>query len=311
VRYLSQERIHEIRANPGALKKMKQKTPQHDPWSGWHELTYEYRLPLEFLREFKHELYWVHVAKYQKMTEEVIHEFQDYVDWYWVCISQKLSEDFMREFQDKLFWFWVWMYQSLSEGFIRDFQKHLYWQRDVDILSKYQALPENLIRELRHRWNWEEIAKYQKVSDAFRAEFGLKKPKHSWLYTSAEEKHKHLRKRTDYEIKGCYLYAYKSARIDGYSTFNWHNKYEVGKEYTAHCDCNWKNDDGGPGLYAWTKKESLRCYSGGTLFKVQVPIEDVGVIIHRPRRWNSWGSYRSYMRNGPLRCRKIRVVEEL
>ena len=57
------------------------------------------------------------------------------------------------------------------------------------------------------------------------------------------------------------------------------NKYEVGKTYYSHCDCNLNNIDSF-GLSAWTKEKALDYYNRGKLLKVKIPIEKIGSIVY-------------------------------
>ena len=91
-----------------------------------------------------------------------------------------------------------------------------------------------------------------------------------------------------------YVIAYKATRINGYSVYNFHYQYEVGKTYESHCDCNLFNQDSF-GLSAWTRKGALSYYSEGKLFKVRIHLDDLGAIVYRNK----------------LRARKIEILEEV
>ena len=136
------------------------------------------------------------------------------------------------------------------------------------------------------------ISIYHKLSKDFLKEFGLTKPENNWLYATNEEKREKVKEK--YELDGDYIIAYKSTKIDGYSTYNFQYQYEVGKTYESHCDCNLDNHNSF-GLSAWTKEGALGYYSRGKLFKVKIHLNDLGAMIS----------------SGKLRARKIEILEEV
>jgi len=91
-----------------------------------------------------------------------------------------------------------------------------------------------------------------------------------------------------------YIIAYKSVREGYYSVYNFQYKYEVGKTYTSHCDCNLDKENSF-GLSAWTREGALDYYNKGRLLKVKIPIEKVGAIV-----WN----------NNKIRCFELEVIGE-
>ena len=231
---------------------------------------------------------WNYISKYQKLSEDFIREFQDKVDWYFISIYQKLSEDFIREFQDKVNWDCISIYQKLSEDFIREFQDKVNW----DWVSIYLKLSEEFIREFKDKVNWYSISEYQKLSDSFFEEFGLTKPKNNWLYVTNEEKREKVKEK--HELNDDYVIAYKSTRIDGHSVFNFQYRYEVGKTYESHCDCN-LNENSSFGLSAWTKEGALQYYPEGKLFKIRIHLDDLGAMTS----------------SGKLRASRIEILEEV
>ena len=68
-------------------------------------------------------------------------------------------------------------------------------------------------------------------------------------------------------------------RSNNYSVYNFQYLYETGKTYTSHCDCN-LNYNNSFGLSAWTKEKALDYYNKGKLFKVSIPIEKLGSVVH-------------------------------
>jgi len=282
----------------------------------WKNISAHQKLSEDFIRENVDKVNWNYISAYQKLSEDFIRENQDKVDWDYISKNQKLSEDFIREFQDKVNWCWISIYQSLSEDFIREFQDKIDWA----LISKYQKLSfedfirefqdkvnwiyisanqklsEEFIREFQDKVNWKNISRYQKLSfEGFMKEFNLKKPKNNWLYTSKKKKLEYIKNHTDYEvIDNEYIIVYKSCRSDRYSRFNFQYRYEVGKTYESHCDCNLREEDSF-GLSAWTKEGALS-YCNEKLFKVKINIEDIGAIVHN---------------NNKIRCFRLTILEEV
>jgi len=235
------------------------------------------------LLQFAEDNGWDYIPIYQKLSEEFIREFQDKIDWTFISTYQKLSEKFIREFQDKVNWIYISTYQKLSEEFIREFQDKVNWS----CISVNQKLSEKFIREFQDKVDWYYISTYQKLSEEFIREFKISIPKTCWLYKSKTEKLDYIKRNTDYEVvdNDCIL-AYKSCRSDGYSKFNFQYKYEVGKEYTAHCDCN-IDQDSSFGLSAWTKDKAIS-YCNERLFKVKIRIADIGAIVQDNKKIRSF-----------------------
>ena len=141
--------------------------------------------------------------------------------------------------------------------------------------------------------NWNYISTYQKLSEDFIKEFNILKPENNWLYATKEEKLKHIKENTDYEVVDDeYIIAYKSCRNDGYSVFNFQYRYEVGKIYESHCDCNLKNENSF-GLSGWSKEKAIE-YCNEKLFKIRINIEDIGAIVYD---------------NQKIRCFKLEIME--
>jgi hypothetical protein len=98
-----------------------------------------------------------------------------------------------------------------------------------------------------------------------------------------------------YEIDGDYVIAYKSTRLNGVSIFNNQYKYQVGKTYNSHCDCN-VNHEVSFGLSAWAKEKALNYNPDGELYKVKIYIDDIGALVQDDNK---------------LRCFKLDVVEKI
>ena len=254
----------------------------------WTYILKYQKLSEDFIREFKDKVNWDWISQYQKLSEDFIREFKNKVNWTYILKYQKLSEDFIREFKDKVNWDWISQYQKLSEDFIREFKNKVNWT----YILKYQKLSEDFIREFKDKVNWDWISQYQKLSEDFLKEFGLTKPKNNWLYVTNEEKREKVKE--EYELDGDYIIAYKSTRKDGHSVFNFRYRYEVGKAYESHCDCDLSNDNSF-GLSAWTKKGALGYYPKGKLFKVRIHLDDLGAMTS----------------SGKLRASRIEILEEV
>jgi len=237
---------------------------------------------------------WTSISHYYKLSEKFIREFKDKVDWYYISEYQKLSEKFIREFKDNVYWYYISIYQKLSEKFIREFKDKVNW----DAISIYQKLSEKFIREFKDKVNWHYISKYQKLSKKFIREFNINISEYCWIYKTKEEKLKYIKEnnldKTYKLVNDNYIIAYKSTKVDGYSVFNFQYKYEVGKTYESHCDCN-TNDENSFGLSAWTKEKALGYYNKGCLFKVRINIEDIGCFVHS---------------DGKIRAKKITILEK-
>jgi phosphoribosylanthranilate isomerase len=289
----------------------------------WHNISIHQKLSEDFIREFKDEIDWYYISMYQKLSESLIREFKDEVNWYYISRHQKLSENFIKKFKDRVHWNRISEYQKLSENFIRESKDKVSWycipvyqklsedfikefkdRVDWHYISKYQELSENFIREFKDEVNWYNISAYQNLSKNFRKEFNLKildwiiispHQKRSWLLTSIKEKLKYIKENTNYEIiDDKYIIAYKSVRDDYYSVYNFQYKYDIGKTYRSHCDCN-LTDENSFGLSAWTKERAYKYYSKGKILKVQIPISKVGAIVHN---------------NNKIRCFELKVLEE-
>jgi hypothetical protein len=238
----------------------------------------------DFIREFQDKVHWFCISEYQKLSEDFIKEFKDKVDWNYISIYQNLSEDFIKEFQDKVDWDWTSKYQNLSEDFIREFKDKVDW----NYISEYQNLSEDFIREFQDQVNWSHIEEYQNLSEDFRKEFDFKIPEYIWLYKSKEDKLQYIKKNTNYEIiDDKYIIAYKSIRNNWYSVYNFQYKYEIGKTFYSHCDCNIYNENSF-GLSSWTKEGALRYYDRGRLLKVKIPIDKIGAIVHNNQKIRSF-----------------------
>jgi phosphoribosylanthranilate isomerase len=241
----------------------------------WNHISIHQTLSEEFIRKFKDKVYWNHISKYKTLSAEFIREFKDNVDWTYISIYQTLSEEFIREFKDKVNWEYISRYQTLSEDFIREFKDNVYWY----YISIHQTLSEEFIREFKDKVNWYYISMYQKLSLSFRKEFNIEVSSSCWLYKSTKKKLEYIKEHTNYEvIDDKYVIAYKSVRNNMSSVFKPSIKYEIGKTYHSHCDCN-VDEENSFGLSAWTK-EKAKEYHDEILLKVKISISKIGAIVH-------------------------------
>jgi len=120
----------------------------------------------------------------------------------------------------------------------------------------------------------------------------------NWLYASIETKEAYIERNTSYEIQedeqGKYILVHKGIRSDNYSNFNFQYKYELGKEYESHCDCN-LDEENSFGLSAWTLRMA-KVYCNQKIILVKIYLEDIGAIVHD---------------GGKIRCFKFKVMEEV
>ena len=218
----------------------------------------------EQLLKYSDKVCWKYISEYQKLSEKFIEKYSDKVDWDYISKYQKLSEKFIEKYSDKVCWGYISQYQKLSEKFIEKYSDKVYW----DYISQYQKLSKEFI-----------TAHNLKIEDS------------NWLYKDNQYKLNFLKNIGLYEIvDNKYIIAYKSCRSDGYSAYNFQYKYEMGNEYTSHCDCTGAEDSFG--LSAWTKEKAIQ-YCKEKLLKVKINIEDIGIVVHK---------------GGKIRCRKLTVL---
>lgn len=232
------------------------------------------------------------VARNQCMTENFLLDNIDQITFDVISVYQKLSEDFLDRFSNRVHWFKVSLYQKLSEEFIEKYKHKVHWENIV----KAQTLSESFI--VRHLEFFQQrklldiIANYQVLSEEFRAEHNLSISQHNWLYLDNAQKLELIS--NNYEIVDGKVIAYKAARSDGHSVFNFHYKYDIGGEYECHADCN-SNEENSFGLSAWTKDGALSYYHSGKLFKVEIDLADIACMTKKNK----------------LRARKLRIIGEL
>lgn len=240
----------------------------------WGMITYQKKLSEKIMTEFSNKLNWENVCRYQKLSEDFMRKFSNQLFWREVCCAQILSEEFMEEFSDKIYWDTIAVHQKLSDKFILKHKDKF----KVDVLAMYQLLSKET----------QNILNAELISNDL-----------NWLYLTKEEKINFIKSNCGdaYEIvDNDYIIAYKSVKTDNYSHFNFLYKYEIGKEYEAHCDCNLDHKNSF-GLSAWTKEKVLSLLAVQKVLKLHINIEDVGAII--------------VSEHNKIRAKKFKVVEEL
>lgn len=128
---------------------------------------YRFKLSEEFIREFKYDLDWNWISRFQRLSESFIEEHKDLVDWMCISFSQALSEPFIEKYKDKLSWMWISGNQKLSESFIENHKGLIDWNR----LSSNQDLSEEFMRRNKNRINWSYVSSEQVLSESFIREF--------------------------------------------------------------------------------------------------------------------------------------------
>ena len=56
----------------------------------WTDISIDYKLSENFIREFENEINWDNISYYQNLSENFIREFKDKVSWFEISINQKL-----------------------------------------------------------------------------------------------------------------------------------------------------------------------------------------------------------------------------
>ena len=265
---------------------------KHSKEVNWCCISKYQKLTEEFIEKHSKEVDWCCISKYQKLTEKFIEKHSKEVDWYYISEYQKLTEKFIEKHSKEVDWYNISEYQKLTEKFIEKYSKEVNW----DNISIYQKLTEKFIEKHSKEVDWCCISIYQKLTEKFIEKHKLTIKENNWLYVSTEDKLKYIKKNTKYKvIDNKYIIAYKSVRSDNYSVYNFQYKYEVGKTYESHCNCNSDNENSF-GLSAWTKEKALEYHSRGKLLKVKINIEDIGAIVHSGNK---------------IRCFKFEVLEEI
>ena len=296
---------------------------RHKDIISWRAVSCCQMLSEKFIEEFSDKLDWNNISENQVLSEEFIEKHLHRVNWTLISRDQKLSEEFIEKFKNRVNWAYISSRQVLSEAFIEKNQDLVIW---LDIFMM-QKLSEEFIKKFQNRvQNWAYIFKYHKLSNSFIKKFSYKCPygeyidryhiipkdksedekyprkiddnKNNWLDTPNCIKEKYIRKHSSYEIMedegGDFIMAYKGVRFSGYSKYSFRYKYEIGKEYEAHCDCNLDEGDSF-GLSAWTLN-GARQYCNQKIILVKLYIKYIGAIVYDGNK---------------IRCFKFKVVKEI
>jgi len=248
----------------------------------WIEKSKEPGLSEEFIEKHSDKFDWYNISTRQKLSEEFIEKYSDKVYWDVISSYQKLSEKFIEKHSDKVYWINISINQKLSEQFIEKHSDEVSWY----YISQYQILSEKFIEKHLDKVDWNIISQYQILSKEFIEKHKLQIPETCLIYKTKEEKIQYIKENeVPYELSEDekYIIAYKSAREDGYSVFNFQYHYKVGKKYKSHCDCN-VDIENSFGLSSWTKEKALEYYNKGKLFKVKIMIEDIGCFVHKDNK---------------------------
>ena len=70
----------------------------------WRNISANYNLTPEFVREYKDKLNWWTFSRNRKFpfTDEFLEEFKDYINWHEYCSVHKVSEQQYLKFRDKI-----------------------------------------------------------------------------------------------------------------------------------------------------------------------------------------------------------------
>ncbi len=278
----------------------------------WNAVSKYKTLSIEFAKKFEFNLNWFLIAQQVELSEEFLEAFYRELSNYELLINcnlpesfirkhikdfclftlaqtQKLSESFMRDYRKEVNWENICLYQKLSESFMEEFFKQL----DLTAIASHQKISEAFYLKHRDKLDASIIANHQKYSIEFLKEEGLFPlvKESNWLYWTKNDKLDFLKSKQQYEIVNDeYIVAYKFVRDKGYSLFNLQYKYEIGKEYEAHCDCN-SDKNNSFGLSAYNKETAEQNISRKNsynkkhkLIKVHIDIDNIGVILSKQRK---------------------------
>jgi hypothetical protein len=88
----------------------------------WDCISQHQKLPEDFIREFKDEVWWTIISYHQELSEDFIREFKDIVVWSNIVQKQKLSEEFLVEFIDNVSLYWLERNENVSEDILKRIQ---------------------------------------------------------------------------------------------------------------------------------------------------------------------------------------------
>lgn len=280
-----------------------------DDNTNWENISRDYKLSEDFMREFQDKLDWFTASSCQILSEDLMRELIEknvYLNWRFISThNQQLSEDFMREFQDKFNWInvlltrlltedlikeifknktkpWIRIskYQILSENFIKEFKDKVVWKH----ISACQSLSESFIEEFKDYVDWKNIANHQYLSKEFREKYELDKyiTQTNWLYKDTSFKKNVIIKNGRFECYDDYFIAYEPISIYDYGC------YKDGV-VERHADHTTKLISFGLCVYSCDVIKTLRIKSFNI---VKVRYEDIARLFNR----------RAYNRRLGIRC---------
>lgn len=105
----------------------------------WELISGDIQLSEDFIRKYSHELYWVDICIYQKLSTNFMMEHEEYIDFQTISEYQELSEEFIKKYKDKLNWDCICKFQKLSKEFIIEMIDYIdifYLEMNVHIIEK-------------------------------------------------------------------------------------------------------------------------------------------------------------------------------
>jgi hypothetical protein len=87
-----------------------------------------------------HNIDWMCILIYQKLSEEFIREFQSKLTnkcWQYVARYHRLDETFIEEFKDKLNWYLIDKHQVLSKEFLTKHKEDIYFDSNYTGVTFY------------------------------------------------------------------------------------------------------------------------------------------------------------------------------
>lgn len=133
----------------------------------WDDISTNYFLSDDFIRDFHEKLNWVCVCKHQSISEDIIREFQDEIGWEIICKTQILSEEFIEEFTDKVDWQIISETQChLSEDFIERHKDKLCWS-DIFVHILSEQFLRKHANEITESNSWHIICMWHKLPEQF------------------------------------------------------------------------------------------------------------------------------------------------
>jgi hypothetical protein len=217
----------------------------------WKLISKQPLLPIEVMRQYADRLDWESVCEFRPLPESAVEEFEAYIDWKSYCRYQPLTEGLLQKYYSRLPWPIVVVRQNLSMNIIKEFWYYI--EPYVDLAVRYQVFDPLWMESKRLRY------------PATRMD----------PWSSGQKWERCLQFSYEGDIDRQVVYAYKSTQKDGYSILNQKIRYDVGfwsKDW--HCDGNF-DIPYSFGLSAGQKQSALHHYPKGSLFMVEIPLDDL------------------------------------